>query len=285
MATKKRSTNRAARESFNRMVKEADERRRADQHERTARLAEKAKAYWPYFIGHQDEPIIASFLEHCTPESVLDEWRTNMRKLGIDPAVVVQTVRIRHASLAAHWRDDPFRIAGWWPKGQVPELHRRLSAWFDFRPNMINTSEAHLAMDLGMGLMQQGVGLRTTAEHLAQAGSDTRRVGAVMILGSLFHRTESTRRHFPRETWPNFHVAETLREWMWRVQDARWHSSCVDTLPEHHAAWDCEIDSMHVWLETLAYEHALTLHGCVPVRVQLVGEDEPRDPPTPLRPR
>jgi hypothetical protein len=40
---------------------------------------------------------------------------------------------------------------------------------------------------------------------------------------------------------------------------------------------------MEPWLELLAYEHALTLHAFVPVRLEVVGDDQQPEPPVLLR--
>jgi hypothetical protein len=156
----------------------------------------------------------------------------------------------------------------------VVEIGQRVQVWFERNP------DAYYVPDFVMdGRFGEHTGPRATAEHLAEAGSDPNRVAAVLLGASLFTRIESTRKHYPRDEWPPISIAETLREWMRRTHDSRWHASCTSTLPLHYGGCGCVIRSMQGFLEALALEHARALHAFVPVRVEFVGGD----PVSPVR--
>lgn len=257
-----------------------DERRVRERAER----ADRAVKYWPRFVGTPAEEGINEFMRYWTPERVLERWRNEVAALGIDPSKVVQEIEVYNPRFADEkYRFDPwpFRLfVAWWPKDQLQARRTRLQDFVDrltFEDNRWASGRS-----LPDGFLDDGPagsfgpvkGPRYTVEHLVDAKGDPDCNGAVLLCASMFSRAESSRGHYPHDTWPHISIVVTLLDWVRRTQDCRWHDACTDTLPSHDGD-RIAITSMDILLQVLALEHAHVLHSTVPVVVRFMASPAP----------
>jgi hypothetical protein len=218
------------------------------------------------------ERAIADFLEHWTPDRILQEWIDEIGSLGIDPAGVVRQVSIYHPPYAGE-RLVSFswgrRIVAWWKKQDVEPRRRHIQEHVATKSDKVGIPE-HYIRDVN-----SLTGPRQTIEYLLRAENDASQVGAVLLSASLFNRAESSRGQYPREEWPHVAIARELLRWLRSKQECHWESSCTATLPFHESEYGTSVTNAWAWIRFLAVEHARVLHNWTPIELVFTDQLDP----------
>lgn len=193
-----------------------------------------------------------AFIDNWNWDKVFQTWRSRLDDFNIEPAPLFQVVNVH----------DPYH-----PEGRLSQI-----AWWPTESIMSNHMACQRNLDkfTGSGYLnpdwtQYSSGVRTSIEHLWENKSDLETVAAILIVGSLFPRMESSRSHYP-DFWPRYKDVKFLAElaysrWEGSERYGVWHRSCTTVFPWMNDDWEShsKIDSMGAMIRYLAEEHASLL--------------------------
>ncbi|MEQ9567016.1 MAG: hypothetical protein RLN85_14580 [Pseudomonadales bacterium] len=178
------------------------------------------------------------------------KWAITLKEFGLVPGAIFETCTI----------EDPVRAAR-----QESIVTWRTNTDLVRARHLLQTETNEGRFSHGLSIMQghqPSKGSMTTAGYLWEAQHDTELVAALLMVGSLFPRLDSSRKHYPKENWPPMKLVRESQDSMLHLIRDRlpefesWPRLCTDVLPVRTEDFWYRVDDTYSLWRLLAEEHA-----------------------------
>lgn len=196
-------------------------------------------------------------------QRVFFKWKSRLEDFALNPLNLFVEVSVYDP---AYPTGRPSELS-WWPAHQIQERQEYVQQHFLEWPG----TRGPIHVD------NQRKGELDTLPHLYEFRHDAENVAAILIAASLFARLRSSRRDFPRDSWPPFRCVEVLEamayhRWQGERPSVPWADTCTIVLPHISQDWDYRLTDLGTLVRYLAEEHAAVFNQCRPVVVNFSAQ-------------